>query len=152
MTVSVRTALLALHIAAAACWLGADVLAHVIGPRLDQESTEVATAWTRAQVWMHDRYYPAVAVAVLVTGVLLVVDGDWSWSSDFIWVGVGAIVLGASLGGGGLGSLSKRRLAALESGDAPTAAEVGRRLKALGAVVTLLPIVAIVAMVAKWGA
>jgi hypothetical protein len=151
MTMSLRTALLAVHIAAAACWLGADVLVHVIGPRLDRESNDVAIAWTRAQVWMHDRYYAVVAVVSLATGVWLVIDGDWSWSSGFIWVGVGAIVLGASLGGGGLGSLTKRRLAALTDGDTTAASEAGRRIKALGIVVTLLPIVTIVAMVGKWG-
>lgn len=146
-----RTWLLALHIATAASWLGADVLVHVLTPRFDHGSPEVATAWTRAQVWLHDRYYPAVAVVLLATGVALVLQGDWSWSSDFIWVGVGAIVLGAALGGGGLGSLSKRRLAALESGDAVAAAAAGRQLRPLSVVVTLLPIVAILAMVGKWG-
>jgi hypothetical protein len=146
-----RTLLLALHIAAGASWLGADVLVHVLTPRLERDNTEVATAWARAQVWLHDRYYAVVAVVLLVTGVLLVLHGHWSWSSDFIWVGVGAVVLGAALGGGGLGSLAKRRLAALESGDETTAADTSRKLRGLGVVVTLLPIVAILAMVDKWG-
>lgn len=92
-----------------------------------------------------------MAVLLLATGVLLVLDGGWSWSSDFIWIGVGAIVLGAALGGGGLGSLSKRRLAALTAGDESTAADASRKLQRLGVVVTLLPIVAILAMVEQWG-
>jgi uncharacterized membrane protein len=103
----------------------------------------------RAQVWLHDRYYPIVAVVLLATGVLLVLDGGWSWSSDFIWVGVGAVVLGAALGGGGLSSLSKRRLAASTAGDEATAADASGKLQRLGVVVTFLPIVAILAMVEK---
>jgi hypothetical protein len=146
-----RTLLLALHIAAAASWLGADVIVHALTPRFERDSPAVATAWVRAQVWMHDRYYATVAVVLLASGILLVLDGDWSWSSDFIWVGVGAVVLGAALGGGGLGSLSKRRLAALEAGDAETAEATSRKLRGLSVVVTLLPIVAILAMVDKWG-
>lgn len=87
---------------------------------------------------------------LLATGLLLVLDGGWSWSSDFIWVGVGAIVLGAALGGRGLGSLSKRRVAALTAADESTATDASRKFQRLGLVVTLLPIVAILAMVDKW--
>lgn len=91
-----------------------------------------------------------MAVVLLATGVLLVLNGGWSWSSDFIWVGVGAIVLGTALGGGGLGSRSKQRLAALTAGDESTATDASRKLQRLSVVVTLLPIVAILAMVDKW--
>ena len=63
---------------------------------------------------------------------------------------MGAVVLGAALGGGGLGSLSKRRLAALTAGDEATAADASCKLQHLGVVVTFLPIVAIPAMVEKW--
>ncbi len=146
-----RTLLLGLHIASVACWLGADLLVHLVSPRIDRDSLEAQAAWTRVQVWMHERYYPAVAVPAVLTGVLLVLDGDWSWSSDFIWVGVGAVIGGAALGGGGLGSLTKRRLVALESGDASGAAETGRKIQLLGLVVTALPLIAILAMVDKWG-
>lgn len=145
-----RTLLLALHIAAVACWLGADVIVHLLTPRFERDPA-VAPAWARTQVWLHDRYYALVAVVILATGIALVEHGNWSWKSEFIWVGIGAIVLGASLGGGGLGTFSKRRVAALEAGDATTAAAYSRKLQVLGVVVTLVPIVTILAMVGKWG-
>lgn len=144
-----RTILLTLHIAAAGSWLGADIVLHALTPRLEREPSAAPT-WARVQVWMHGSYYPVVAVILLATGVLLVLQGDWSWSSDFIWVGIGAIVLGAALGGGGLGSLSRRRAAALATGDESAAIDASRKLQRLGVVVTLLPIVAILAMVDKW--
>lgn len=144
-----RTLLLTLHIAAAGSWLGADIVLHALTPRFERDLSAAST-WARAQVWMHGSYYPIVAVMLLATGVLLVLEGGWSWSSDFIWVGVGAIVLGAALGGGGLGSLSKRRVTALAVGDESTAIDASRKLQRLGVVVTLLPIVAILAMVDKW--
>ncbi len=82
----------------------------------------------------------------------MVLDGPWKWSSGFIWVGVGAIVLAATLGGGGLGGMATKRLAALESGDTATAADIKRRAFKLSLVVTAVPIIAILAMVDKWQA
>ncbi len=147
-----RTILLTLHIAAVAAWLGADLLQHAISPRFSRESSGAATAWARQQLWLHEKYYPVVAIVVVATGVLLVLDGEWSWSSGFIWVGVGAVLGGAALGGGGLGSLTKQRVAALEVGDAEAAAGAHRRGAVLGVVVTLLPLIAIIAMVERWRA
>lgn len=52
-----RTLLLTLHIAAAS-WLGADVLVPALTPRLERDPS-AAPAWARAQVWLHNRYYPS---------------------------------------------------------------------------------------------
>ena len=103
-------------------------------------------------VWLHDTYYAVVGVTILVTGAALVQKSGWSWSSGFIWVGVGAVVGAAVLGGGGLGSLAKKRLAALEAGDAAGAGAARRRSLPLGLLVSALPLVAIFAMVEKWRA
>jgi hypothetical protein len=151
-SMNARLILLTIHIAAVAAWLGADVLQYAVVPRLERESPEAERAWARQAVWLHAKYYASVAVVVLITGIWLVLDGDWSWSSGFIWVGVGAIVGGATLGGGLLGSLSKRRLAALESGDAAVAAETKQRSFVISLVLTALPLIAILAMVDKWQA
>lgn len=147
-----RTILLTLHLVFVAGWLGADLVVHVLEPRVRRDSSATQTAWTRQLLWMHQRYYAAVAVLILATGVLLVLDGDWSWSSGFIWVGIGAVVGGGVFGGGGLGTLAKQRLAALESGDAAGFEQARRRMVPLSVFVTLLPVVAILAMVDKWQA
>ena len=44
------------------------------------------------------------------TGVILVLDNDWSWSSGFVWVGISVVVVGAVLGGAVFGPLAKRRV------------------------------------------
>ena len=106
---------------------------------------------TRDLVTGEMRSHSAHAV-VLATGIWLVIDGDWSWSSGFIWVGIGAIVGGATLGGGGLGALTKQRLTALEAGDEEAAAKVERRTMPLNIMVTALTLLALLAMVDKWQA
>src|SRR2546421_1182077 len=51
--------------------------------------------------------YAVVAVLILVTGIALVQDGHWGWSSTFIWVGIATILAGATLGGIGLEGLGQ---------------------------------------------
>jgi hypothetical protein len=150
--VTTREILLTLHIVFVAGWLGADIVQYAIVPRLDRDAPEVERGWARHALFLHQRYYPTVAMLVLISGVLLVLDGPWKWSSGFIWVGVGAIVLAAALGGGGLGGLAKKRSDALEAGDTATAAEIKRRAFPLSLAVTAIPIIAILAMVDKWQA
>jgi hypothetical protein len=125
---------------------------YVLGPRFERSGNEVALAWARQISWMHERYYAVIAVIGLLTGIALVQDGNWDWSGKFIWVGIGAIVVGASLGGGFLGGLAKQRVAALEADDAAEGDSIRRRMVPVEIVLTLLPIITIVAMVAKWKA
>jgi hypothetical protein len=147
-----REILLTLHIIFVAGWLGTDLLLMAISPQMDRQSPEAELAWARQNPWFHERYYPMVAVGVLITGILLVLDTPWKWTSGFVWVGVGAIVLGATAGGQGIGRLSRRRLAALESGDTATAATAKRTMSKLSLALMLAPIIAILAMVDKWQA
>ncbi len=85
-----------------------------------------------------------------MTGVLLVLDGDWDWSSGFIWVGVAVIIIGAITGVVGFGPLAKTRAAALDSGDAPAAATAQSRIISLAVMDTALVLLAVLAMVHKW--
>ena len=148
---SVRTALLALHITAIASWLGADVVQHAMRHRWQRETAEAAKAWARMVFWLHDRYYAVVAVLILASGVALVQDGSWGWSSKFIWVGIATIVAGATLGGIGLKGLAMKRVEALDAGDAESAAAAERRALPIELLLTAFVLVTVVAMVHKWG-
>jgi hypothetical protein len=145
-----RTILLTVHLGAVAAWIGAELVQHVLSPRLTREPLPTAAAWARQQLWLHQRYYPVPGVLTLVTGGLLVREGAWSWSAGFVWVGIGAIVGGVVLGRGGLGASARKRIAALEAGDGEAAAAIYRRSLPLAVIVTALPILALVAMVDKW--
>jgi hypothetical protein len=147
-----RTLLLVVHIIGVGCWLGANVVQLLLSPRLARSSPEVASAWTRQIMWLAERYYVVVGVAIGITGVLLVLDGDWSWSSGFIWVGIGVLVIGAVLGVAVFGPLARTRVEALDSGDRAAADAAQRRIVPFGIVDTALVVVAIAAMVHKWQA
>lgn len=149
---STRTILLSLHIAAIASWLGADVVQHAMRHRWQREASDVAAAWARMQFWLHDRYYAVVAVLILASGIALVQDGHWGWSSTFVWVGVGTIVAGGSLGGIVLKGLAQKRADALSTGDVAGAAAADRRALPIELVLTALVLVTVVAMVHTWGA
>ncbi|MFP5255930.1 MAG: hypothetical protein ACLGI8_08795 [Acidimicrobiia bacterium] len=146
-----RTLLLWLHIASVAAWLGANFVQLVLSPRFAREPADVAAAWTRQTIWLGERYYNAAGTVLGVTGVLLVLDGDWSWGTEFIWVGIAVLVVGGAMGGLLFGPLAKRRAAALESGDHAAAAEAQGRIIPLALLDTALVLLAVWAMVDKWG-
>ena len=103
------------------------------------------------QFWLHDRYYVVVAVLILASGIALVQDGHWGWSSKFIWVGVATIVAGVTLGGIGLKGMAKKRVDALDASDTQTAAAVDRRALPIELSLTAFVLVTVVAMVHRWG-
>lgn len=145
-----RTLVLVLHITGVAAWLGANFVQLLVSPRFARGPADVAAAWTRHTIWLGERYYVAAGVLIAATGVVLVLDGDWSWSSGFIWVGITVVAIGAITGAVGFGPLAKRRADALESGDIATADAAQARIIPLAVVDTLLVLLAILAMVDKW--
>ena len=145
-----RTLLLALHIAAVGGWLGANFIQLLLSPRFAKGSAEAAAVWTRQTIWLGERYYGAIGALIGISGVLLVLDGDWPWGSGFIWVGVAVLVIGAGMGIAVFNPIAKRRLAALESGDSSTAERTLKNLVPLGLLDTALVLLAILAMVHKW--
>jgi hypothetical protein len=147
-----HTIVLALHITGVAAWLGANFVQLVLSPRFARGPADIAAAWTRQTIWLGERYYIASGVLIGVTGVVLVLDNDWSWSAGFIWVGISVVVVGAVLGGAVFGPLAKRRAAALESGDSSTAAAVQARIVGFALLDTALVLTAVLAMVHKWQA
>jgi hypothetical protein len=147
-----RTLLLAVHITGVAAWLGANFVQLVLTPRFDKAGTVVAAAWTRQTIWLGERYYNLAGGIVAVTGVLLVLDGDWSWGAGFIWVGVAVVVIGSLLGVLHFGPQATARAEALERGDAPAAGAALRAILPVAVVDTLLILLAVLAMVDKWAA
>ncbi len=147
-----RTLLLVIHIASAGAWLGANLVQLVLSPRFAKGPVAAAAAWTRQTIWLGERYYPVAGALIPITGVLLVLDGDWSWGAGFIWVGVAVVVIGGAMGGAVFGPLAKRRAEALESGDSAGADAAQRRIIPFAYLDTALILLAVLAMVERWQA
>lgn len=147
-----RTLLLALHITGVAAWLGANFVQLVLSPRFDRTSREASLAWVRQTIWLGQRYYNVAGAVIGITGVLLVLDGDWSWGAGFVWVGIGVLVVGGALGGAFFGPTAERRASALEAGDDRAASDALRRIIPVAIVDTALVLLAVLAMVDKWQA
>ncbi|MEY2399611.1 MAG: hypothetical protein QOJ00_2785 [Actinomycetota bacterium] len=147
-----RSFLLTVHIVSIASWLGADVVQHAMRRRWQKESREAKAAWARLQFWLHDRYYAIVVVFILISGVGLVQNEHLSWSSKFVDLGLGTVVVGAALGGIGLKGLAKKRVAAFAAGDDAGAEAAAKRSVPIEIFVTALVIVTVFAMVKRWGA
>ncbi len=145
-----RTLLLVLHISGVAAWLGANFVQLLLSPRFAKQSTAIAAAWTRHTIWLGERYYGPVGGLIGVTGVLLVIDGDWPWGSGFIWVGITVVTIGGFMGGMLFGPLAKKRAEALEAGDMATADAAQARIIPLAFLDTALILTAMLAMVHKW--
>lgn len=147
-----RHLLLLVHIASAAAWLGANFVQLTVGKRMLATPDETAARWAETTGRLVATYYNVAGVLLGVTGVLLVREGGWAWSSGFVAVGIAALVVGGVLGVIEFGPLSKRIVAAARAGDAPTFTRLVRR-NALSAVFdTTVVLTTVLAMVSKWQA
>jgi len=145
-----RTLLLVLHITGVAAWLGANLVQLALTPRFAKAPDAVAAAWTRQTIWMGERYYNIAGGLIATTGVLLVLESDWSWGSGFIWVGAAVVTIGGVLGVFHFGPQANTRAAALEAGDTAVANRALGRILPAAVLDTALVLTAVLAMVDKW--
>ena len=147
-----RDTLLVLHILAAGTWIGTNVVQIAVNPTLGTKSDAVAADWHRTLVNFSRYVYMPAALIILGTGVWMVLDSDlWSFADMFVSIGFLAIILGAGLGMGFFARKSREAAAALDNGDTATARAIEQRINVVGSLDTLVIIVTVVAMVAKWG-
>jgi len=146
-----RTLLLSLHIVGVAAWLGANFTQMFVVRILEGGGHETARLWHSASALMVRTYYNLAGALITVTGILLVIDGDWSWSGGFIAVGFITVVVGGALGILFFQPMSQRAIAAHEAADDTASRSVLRKLTIGVLVDSTLVVVTIFAMVAKWG-
>lgn len=146
-----RTFLLVLHIIGVAIWLGANGVTAFTSPRVAAASDEVRAWWTDNLGAMARVLYNVAGIAVLITGVLLVLETNYEFSDAFVSIGFLAVIIGAVLGMAVFGPGSRKLSEAIHRNDASTERTLTSRLAAFGILDSLVLIVTIVAMVAKWG-
>ena len=147
-----RQTLLVLHIIGVAAWLGGNLVLAFVGPRIGSAEATTRVWWAETQGAMARVLYNIAGILVLVTGVGLVLQSDFfEFSNMFVSLGFLAVIIGAVLGMVVFGPGSRALAAAIRDGDAEAERTVSARLTAFGVLDTLVVVVTIVAMVAKWG-
>lgn len=145
-----RTLLLTLHICGVAAWLGANLVQLVVARLYAKADAGAARTWTEATQWLGRIHYPLAGAVISVSGVLLVLDGDWSWSAGFVLLGIATVVVGAALGVVLFNPLAERRASALAAGDLDAARAPMRTILPAAWFDTTLVVVTVLAMVDKW--
>lgn len=143
-----RNLLLAVHIAAAAAWLGANFVQLALTPQFAKKGGEITAAWFDAASWLGKRYYSLAGAVLALTGILLVQETAYDWSAGFVAVGITVIVIGAVLGVAFFAPEGERLAAASREGR-PVAS--GRYL-GVALLDTALVLAAVCAMVWRWHA
>lgn len=143
---------LVVHILAAATWLGSGVAVGFLSPRLRRASDEAGSAFMRAYERMGQVVFNPAGILVLVSGVLLVVDGPWEFENLFVVIGILAVLIGAVFGARVFTPLSRQAQDAHAAQDVAKLDRIYGRLRTFGLIDTTVLVVAVVVMVIKLGA
>ncbi len=109
--------LLSLHLLAAIVWIGSSVMVEVMVSRARAAGngahlTGVLEDWA----WMGSRVFPAAAVVMLVTGLLMVADVEgYEIGDPWISVGMGVLVVLILLGAGYTGPRAAKLVGSMKA-------------------------------------
>ena len=81
--------LLFLHIAGAVVWVGGGAALTILGTRFATVDTPGLEGLFRQSAWLSSRVFTPASLVVLVAGILLVIEGPWSFSH--LWVELGLL-------------------------------------------------------------
>ena len=126
--------LLLLHISASIIWLGAGFLLAVLvlGAEMAGDR-EKAAGYHRDVGWLAPRLFIPASLSVLVLGVLLVIDGPWSF--DQLWITIALTGWAVSFLLGILYFAPEgERIGAIAADRGPNDPELSRRLRRLNVV------------------
>ena len=149
-----RTFLVVVHIVAAGAWIGANLTQVVVTPRVSKLGGAAAATWMRATVSMGRVLYTPAAILSLVTGFALVLraNSPYEFEQTFVVIGIAMVVVGAVLGARVFGPQGEHAAAAFDKGNDDGARQIVARLNAFSLLDSVLLVVTVWAMTAKWGA
>ena len=145
--------LLIIHILAVGAWVGANVVQLASTRRMLNIGGEVGAEWMRnIETWARNIYMP-VGIVLLATGIAMVINNDaWEFSHAFVSIGFLVVIVAAALGMVVFAKGARRAAAAFDAGDDSTGRAEANKLMPWGMLDTILLVIAIAAMVGKWGA
>ena len=124
--------LLFLHIAAAIVWLGSGFLLQILTSRAESVGDAGLTRGIAANAaWLAQRVFIPASLVVLVLGILLTIEGPWSFGDLWIVFGLAGYAVSFLVGVLFLAPQGERIHAAMAGGDESRAAFLIRRINAV---------------------
>jgi uncharacterized membrane protein len=145
------TAFIFLHILSAGIWFGGGVVIEVLALRLGPSaSREAFKQFFDTAHWVSPRVFMPAALATIISGIVLVLIGGWSFSDVWIIFALVGVAITAFLGATQIGTTIAKMQALIESGaDDMQLAAVGRRLHWITRLDLLILILVLLDMVVK---
>lgn len=141
-----------LHIVAAIVWVGAGFWTGFFGARVAAAKDPARAQTFAADMAVASRIIMASAVLVLVFGAWMVVIEDaWAWEQLWIVLGIAAVAVGGVMGAAFFAPNTQKALDAFEDGRIPDAIATMRKIGMGSRALTVLLLVVVFSMVAKWG-
>ena len=141
--------LLFLHIAAAIVWLGSGFFLQILIFRAESaDDTGLTRGIASNSGWLAQRIFIPTSLAVLVLGILLTIEGPWSFGDLWIVLGLAGYAVSFLLGILFQEPQGKRIHAAMEAGDQGRAAFLIRQINAVARIelVILFLVVGVMAL------
>ena len=124
--------LLFLHIAAATVWLGSGFFLQMLIFRAEStDDDELKRGIASSTGWFAQRIFIPASLAVLVVGILLTIEGPWSFGDLWIVLGLAGYAVSFLVGILFLEPEGKRIHAAMTAGEHARAAFLIRRINAV---------------------
>ena len=143
---------LVIHIVAAAAWIGATIAQIATTRRVIAQGGAAAASWMDTVVYWGRAIYTPAAIVILATGIGLVLDSAlYEFSNAFVSIGFFVVIVGAALGMAVFAKGGKRSAAAFAAGDDDSGRAEAMRLMPWTILDSSLLLVAVIAMVNRWG-
>jgi hypothetical protein len=144
--------LLVIHILAAGAWIGTNFVQIATTRRVIAQGGQPAATWMSSVVYWGRVIYTPAAIVILATGIGMVLNSSlYEFSSTFVSIGFLAVILTAALGMTVFAKGGKQAAAAFSSGDDDGGRAAAMGTMRWGILDSLVLLVALFAMVYKWG-
>lgn len=118
-----------LHVATAVIWIGGAFMMQGFAIRAAAAPDPVRLVNTAGDIeFLGVRIFTPASLVLLVSGILLVVDGSWDWGEPFVSVGIAVWALSFLAGVTFLGPESGR-ISKLVDAEGPESVEARRRIR-----------------------
>lgn len=147
--------LVTVHVLAAIVWIGSELYTHFQAAQATTRGPEAEAAFVADFMRWGNTVMPAMAILLIITGVLGVIEGPWEFSDAWVSIGLTVWVITFLLGVGFYGPQGKKLAGAIEADGGVVTAQstpLLQRIMLVSRIELVLLLIVVIAMVAKPGA